>query len=281
MIRISSFDKYEVIIRQAFQKFINEAKFKAIDIGDFLICQQGGFIAFGGPCIGLGEVGLNNLQKVNVILNIGSSICTEDNDYFARYGNSYLSGCSPFENSIMRLNNMYLDIWENELFLRNFAELIKIANGEHYDWNLDLSKLKDTGKGKFIRNEIINRLESYPYLQEIVKEAYNSNLRNAVGHSQYHIVPGGIWLDTFGRNKHSTVQGFNFEQWEKIIIYAWLVFRILFNVLLQTTADFFFRLSKSTISGGIPILIPLGNTWKLTYLYPNSDGKVWRFSKVK
>lgn len=64
---------------------------------------------------------------------------------------------------------MYLDIWENEWFLRTFTELLRVANGEHYDWGLDLSKLKETGKRNFIRKEIIGRLTGYPYLQDIVK----------------------------------------------------------------------------------------------------------------
>lgn len=279
MIRISTFNKYEPIIRLAFQRFINEAKFNALDIGDFLVCEQGGFIAFGGPCIGLGEVGLNNLQKVNTILNIGPMIITEDQDYFKKNGDAFFYGCTPFEKSIMQICNIYLDIWENELFLRNFIELIKIANGEHYDWNLDLSKLKDNGKGRLIREEIIGKLEKYPYLQELLKIAYNSNLRNAVGHSQFHLVQGGIYLDTFGRNRFATVQGFNFEQWEKIFVYSWLVFKLLFSVLKQTVSDFFFRASKTTLSGGIPILIPSGDNWVNTFVYPNQDGKVWRFSK--
>ena len=158
MIRISTFDKYEPIIRLAFQQFINKAKFNAVDIGDFLVCEQGGFIAFSGPCIGLGEVGLNSLQKVNTILNIGPKIITEDQDYFKKNEDVFFNGCTPFENSIMKICNIHLDIWENELFLRNFIELIKIANGEHYDWNLDLSKLKENGKGRLIREEIIGKL---------------------------------------------------------------------------------------------------------------------------
>lgn len=279
MIRNSTFDKYEPVIRQAFQRFINEAKFNALDIGDFLVCQQGGFISFGGPCIGLGEVGINNLQKVNTILNIGPMIITEDSDYFTKNGNTFFHGCSQFENSIMQICNYYLDIWENELFLRNFIELIKIANGEHYDWNLDLSKLKQNGKGELIRNEIIGKLDKYPYLKEILKIAYNSNLRNAVGHSQFHIVQGGIILDTYGRNKYATVQGFCFDDWEKIFTYAWLVFKLLFSVLKQTLSDFFFRVSKETISGGIPILIPSENGWYNKFIYPNQDGTVWRFRK--
>lgn len=281
MIRISSFNKYEEKIRMSFQRFFNEAKYKALEVSDLLVCQQGGFLDWDGqPCIGLGEVGLNNLQKVNTINNIGASICIADDNYFKNNGIFLFNGNTDFENGIIKVCNMYLDIWENEWFLRNFAELIKIANGKHYDWELDLSKIKDTGKGNFIRNEIIKQLSDYPYLQEIVKVSYNSNLRNAVGHSQYHIVQGGIWLDNYGRNKYATVQGFSFEEWEKIVIYAWLIFRLLFSTLLQMATTLFVEASKLTIQGGIPIQVPQKDgKWLREYIYPDSTGRVWRFVK--
>lgn len=278
MIRISSLDKYEETIRMSFQHFFNEAKHKAMEMSDFLVCQQGGLLdRKGRPCIGLGEVGLNNLQKVNMIHNIGASICVSDDNYFRTHGDGFFTGNTDFENGIIKVCNMYLDIWENEWFLRNFAELVKIANGKHYDWGLDLSKIKDTGKGNFIRNEIIGQLNDYPYLQKILKVGYNSNLRNAVGHSQYHIVQGGIWLDNYGRNKYATVQGFSFEEWEKIVIYAWLIFRLLFSTLLQMTMSFF-EVSKLTKQGGISIQIPQENgKWSYEYIYPDSTGRIWRF----
>lgn len=91
MIRIASFDKYEEELRIKFQRFFNEAKTKMLDFSDFLVCQQGGFYDWGGyPCIGFGEVGLNNLQKVNIINNIGISICTSDDNYFKKNGDIFL-----------------------------------------------------------------------------------------------------------------------------------------------------------------------------------------------
>ncbi len=282
MIRITSFNKYEKELRIQFQRFINDSKNKVLDFSDFLLCQQGGFFDWGGhPCIGMGEVGLNNLQKVNTINNIGTSICTHDDNYFEKNGNKFFNGTTDFEYGIHKVCNMYLDIWENELFLRTFTEFLRIANGEHYDWELDLSKLKDTGKGKFIRNEIIERLTDYPDLHNSVKIGYNSNLRNAIGHSQYHIVQGGIWFDNYGRNKYATVRGLSFEEWEKIVIYAWLIFRIVFEFLLQIATTTFLQMAKVTTTGGIPIMIPDKNgEWYYQYIYPNSNGRTWRFVKV-
>lgn len=281
MIRITSFEKYEKELRLKFQRFINEAKHNALEVSDFLVCQQGGFYDWKGyPCIGLGEVGLNNLQKVNIINNLGPAICTSNDNYYKENGNKFFNGTTDFENCIMKVCNMYLDIWENEWFLRILKELVLIANGKHYDWDLDLSKLKDTGKGNFIRNEIIGGLDTYPYLQEVVKVGYNSNLRNAIGHSQYHIVQGGIWFDNFGRNKYSTSRGLSFEEWEKIIIYAWIIFRLIFSILYQLATTTFFTLAQETTSGGVAIMVPDKNgIWRYQYIYPDSTGQIWRFTK--
>ena len=280
MIRLSSFEKYEEPIRLGFQHFFNNAKYKAIEISDFLICQQGGFLYNDNPCIGLGEVGINNLQKVNIIENMGSSILVQDNNYFKNNGYGIFNGTSTFEKGIITVSNMYLDIWENELFLRTLTQVIKVANGEHYDWNLDLSKINDTGKGNFIRNEVISKLVAYPELHEIIKIGYNSNLRNAIGHSQYHVIQGGIMLDNYGRNKYANIKGFTFEEWEKIVVYGWLIFRYLFSTLFQITSSFV-KLVQTTLTGGIPILIPQkDNKWSHSYIYPDITGKIWRFVKT-
>lgn len=281
MVRLSSFEKYEEIIRLGFQRFFNEAKFKALEVSDFLVCQQGGFFDWGGcPCIGLGEVGLNNLQKVNMINNIGSSICVTDDNYFNKNGNQFFNGVTDFEKGIVKVCSLYLDIWENEWFLRNLAEVVKVANGEHYDWYLDFGKIKDPGKGKFIRKEIIGKLDNYPYLQEILKIGYNSDLRNAVGHSQFHIVPSGIWLDNFGRNEYATIPAFSFEDWEKIVLYGWLIFRCLFSILRQITTIFVTEAAKRTKMGGVPILVPTKDgDWGYQQIYPDSTGRTWRFVK--
>lgn len=279
MIRQEIYDHYEPIIRLAFQQFLNDLKLRAIEPSDILVCQQGGHKDERGLHIGLGKVGINNFQKVNTINNIGSEILINDSSYFSKYGSNWTDGLSAFDRGIHKICNLYLDIWENELFLRNFAQLIKIANGKHYDWELDLSKLGDPGKNKFIREEIKEKLQGYPYLYEIVQQAYNSNLRNAIGHSQYHLIQGGIILDNYGRGKYATDQGFPYEILEKKVTLSWLIFRFLFHSLHDLATGIFLKLSKITLSGGIPILIPTDENWELSCIYPDPTGTIWRFVK--
>ncbi len=117
-------------------------------------------------------------------------------------------------------------------------------------------------------------------MQEVVKVGYNSNLRNAVGHSQYHIVQEGIWFDNFGRNKYANLRGLSFEEWEKIIIYAWLIFRLVFSILSQLATTIFLQMTRTMMSRGVPIMVPDKNgAWHYQYIYPNSTGMTWRFTK--
>ena len=280
MIRISSYNKYEEIVKLEFQRFFNEIINKALDPTDLLVCHQGGFFEWSGnPCIGLGEVGLNNLQKYNYIQNIGKEITVNEDDYFKKYGNSFFNGITDFEKGIIKVNNLYLDIWENEWFLRNFAEVVRIANGLHYDWNLDLSNLSSLNKSNFIREEIIKKLDKYPYFQGIIREGYNNNFRNAIAHSQYHLVQGGICLDNFGRDKYAITQFLSFDEWEKLVIYAWSILRFIYRCLNQLATFQFFYLSKIMSSRGIPILVPINGEWQHRFIYPDKTGRTWRFIK--
>lgn len=279
MLRECSLDIYGEEVCNAFNHFYKEAFSQALDYGDFLVCQQGGFLYDGKPAIGMGEVGVNNIPKLNIIEKIGPSIFTTKENYYRDISSCHFDGTSNFEKNIMRVCNLYLDIWENEYFLRTFAEIIRVANGEHYDWELDLSKKSENGKRKFIVEQIIGKLNPQSPLKEIVKFGYNSNLRNAIAHSQYHIIAQGICLDNFGRNKYCTLRAITFEEWEKMVIYSWLIIKTLFSSLLQINLDQFFKLSKSKYNGRIPILIPQhDNKWKHQYIYPSSeDGRFWRF----
>lgn len=284
MIRKSSFNKNEPIVRMAFQRFFQETKFNAFDIGDWLVCSQRGTLDFANqPIIGLGKTGINNYQKVNMISNIGENILVDDDDYFANNGYKSLTGTSQFERGISQVCSMYLDIWENELFLRDLAELIRVANGKHYDWKLTFDKTKDSSRNHFIREQIINELDAYPYLQEIIKTGYNGNLRNVIAHSQYHVVPGGLWFDNYKRGKYNNEQGIPFEKWEKTILYGWLIFRVVFTLLSQISKDIFFKFANLGQNKGIPVLIPVGNEngWYKTLLYPDKKGEIWRFVRTE
>ncbi|GEM_PF-756835 len=283
MLRSNSIAKYEIVIRDGLQELFNVCKQNMSHTGDLLLCQQNGHIGFGGlPCVGLGNDGLNNMQKINSISYMGIGGSIDDDSYFTKHGNSFLSGASDFERGIFREKSTYLDIWENTYFLRIFTQIVNVLNGHDYDWNLEMTKLPPNGKSKHIREQIISRLNLSPKFQKAVRTAYVGQIRNAIAHTQYHCIQGGIMYDNYGCDKYSTLQGLSYEQWEEKYIYSYFIFCGLFQILKQINEEFYLPTSRATLSGGIPVKIPCGEKeWAMTYLYPNEKGDTWRFTKTK
>ena len=281
MIRTNSISKYEHEVLQGLQEFFNKCRLKMADSGDLLLCQQNGFIDYKGyPCVGIGKEGYNNFQHLNSISYNGIGDLTDDDNYFDTLNSISFNGTSEYEYSLRREKNTYLTIWENTYFLRVLTQTINTLNGLAYDWHLDISQLTPNGKNKYIRENIIKRLKIVPTFQNIVKFAYDRNIRNAIAHSQYHCVQGGIMYDNYQSDEYATLQGLSFEEWEKKYIFTYFIFIGLFQVLQQFRDEFYFPLTKITPQGGIPVRIPNGtDSWQDTYLYPNERGDTWRFTK--
>lgn len=282
MVRQSSVDRYEEEVRVGIQEFFDLCWRKMVHVSDLLLCQQNGFILYdGSACVGLGEEGLNSMHIINSISYKGIGEITDDDDYFAKNGNKFHIGGSQFEKGIYQQKSTYLNVWENGFFLRVFTQLVNILNGCDYDWYLDISKLPSNGKSKHIREQIIKRLNLAPMFQQVVRTAYIAQIRNAIAHSQYHCVQGGILYDNFKSDKYVTLQGLTFDDWEKKYIYSYFIFIGLFQTLIQIKDEFYLPTSKTTLSKGIPIKVPNKDKgFYQTYLCPNEKGDIWRFVRV-
>lgn len=282
MLRSQSIQKYELEVRRGFQELFDLCLRNSSHEGDLLLCQQNGFIdPKGNIVVGMGEEGLNCMQKINSISMPGIGETTDDNDYFNKNGNIFFKGVSELEKSIHREKSIYLDIWENAYFLRTLTQVVNILNKCDYDWHLNISNLPSGEKSKHIREQIIKRLDWAPKFKQIVQAAYVGQIRNAIAHTQYHIIPRGICYDNFGRDKYMTLQGLSFEEWERKYIYSYLIFVGIFQTLQQLNEEFYVPVSKTTFNKGIPVKIPdKKQGWYKTYLYPNKEGNIWRFVKV-
>lgn len=282
MLRSKSISKYELEVRMGLQELFNLCRNNMLHTGDLLLCYQNGFISYNGhPCVGPGEEGLNCIPKINSIFSTGISEITDDDDYYIKYGDAFFNGISEFEKGIHREKSIYLNIWENAFFLRTFTQVINILNGGNYDWFLDISKLPPSGKSKHIREQIIKRLNLSPKFEKIIQTAYVGQIRNAIAHTQYHCVQGGIWYDNYNSDKYATLQALSFEQWEQKFLYSYFIFVGIFQILKQINNEFYVPVSTKTIGKGIPINIPNGKQgWSETYLYPNKEGNIWRFNRT-
>lgn len=279
MIRKSYIDKYEEILIVAYKELIKKCQLSMFHSGDLLLCQQNGNILHGHTCIGPGNEGLNSFQQMNSLINEGLHYTTMDDDYFLKYGRRIFQGKPELEDSVRFEMNTYQNIWENVYFLRTLTQVVRVANGERYDWTLDMYKI-GLSKSNYITNKIIKKLDVCPKFKEAMEIAYHPSMRNAAAHSQYHIIDGGIWFDNFNPNKSGDVQAIGFEDWEKYYIYSYIIFRGLFSVLREVLNQLYLPLTKVTSTGGIPVLVYYDEgSWDETYLYPDKTGNVWRFIK--
>lgn len=279
MLRKEFVNKYNDEMVEAFSELFNTARKKMFHSGDLLLCQQNGTMFGKDTVIGLGEEGLNSLQKINALFYNGVGKMTEDNDYFKKHGNNFFHGTSELEFSIQAEMKAYQEIWENVYFLRVLTEVVRVVNGERYDWQLDMYKLGNN-KSNHIRDKIIKKLDVCPQFKEAMKTAYRRQIRNAEAHSQYQIIQGGIWFDNYKKVNTDEVQGIGFEEWEKIYCYSYLIFKGILDHLKSIVQQLYMPMTLFTPSGGIPILCYYSDgTWGESCIYPDKTGKTWRFHK--
>ena len=280
MLRKDFVDKYNDEMVEAFSELFNTARKKMFHPGDLLLCQQNGTMFGTDTVIGPGEEGLNCLQQINALFYNGIGKMTEDNDYFKKHGNDFFHGTSELELSIQAEMKAYKEIWENVYFLRVLTEVVRVVNGERYDWQLDMYKLGNN-KSNHIRDKIIKKLDVCPKFKEAIKMAYRRQIRNAEAHSQFQIIPGGIWFDNYKKVNADEVQGIGFEEWEKIYCYSYFIFRGVFDHLKNIVQQLYIPYTLLSPSGGIPVLCyHHDGTWRESYLYPDKTGNTWRFVKT-
>ncbi len=279
MLRESFVNQYNDEMVEAFRELFETCLNKMFHSGDLLLCQQNGTVFAGSAMIGLGMEGVNSLQQINALVYNGMGRLTNDDDYFKKNGNKLFQGTSELEMTLQAEMKAYQDIWENLYFLRILTEIARVANGERYDWQLDMYKLGNN-KSNHIRDQIIKKLDVCPKFKNALAIAYRRQVRNAIAHSQSHMIQGGIWFDNYKAVNKDEVRAIGFEEWEKIYCYSYFIFRGMFEHLTSIVQQLYMPATRKTKTGGIPILCNFhDDNWGETYIYPYQNGKVWRFTR--
>lgn len=173
-----------IVIRELF----NICKQTMKHPGDLLVCQQNGFIGLGAPSLGLGITGLNYMQQLNQIVYPGIGKTTNDNECFVNSRSISFNGTTDFEQSIEEEMHRYQLIWENGCFLKTLKEISHLLNGENYDWELDIDSKTRATRSNYIKDAILTKFSTAPKFQNLLEEAYNKDLRNAIAHTQYRLI---------------------------------------------------------------------------------------------
>jgi hypothetical protein len=118
---------------------------------------------------------------------------------------------------------VYLKIWEADLFIKKFYQITNLSLGLPYDWHFKISESNRdnnaTGKREeLIRNKIRDRLQSnYPAIYSAMKNAYKTQIRNAIAHSRYFCTGRHIHLTNYIKeDSASQIQVLPFNDWVEI-----------------------------------------------------------------
>lgn len=280
MIRESYANKYDNEVHGIIRELFNICKITMIHPGDLLVCQQNGFIGLGAPCLGMGETGLNYFKQLNQVIYPGLGTISKDDNCFIKSRSIHFDGTTEFEKSIEDEIHKYQLIWENGYFLRTLKEISHILNGEHYDWELDIDNKTKNTRSCYIKDAIIAKFSKIPKFQNLLNQAYNKDLRNAISHTQYNLVQGGIVLTNIKGDDNQPFYGISFEQWEEIYSKSWFILSYVFRGLKGIMELFYVPLIKETLSGGVPILVPDGKQkWNQTCVYYFKRDNRWIFHK--
>jgi len=118
---------------------------------------------------------------------------------------------------------IYLKIWEADLFIKKFYEIVNLSLGNSYDWHFKINESNrdndSTGNREtIIRKKIRDQLKGkYPAIYTALKNAYKTQIRNSIAHSRYFVSGNYIHLGNYiEEDKASQIQVLNFEEWVEI-----------------------------------------------------------------
>jgi hypothetical protein len=116
--------------------------------------------------------------------------------------------------------DIYLKIWEGDMFVKRLYQLVRLAAAESYDWHFKIaeSERDPTKTGKkdvIIRKMIRDKLAIvYPRIFDSIKSGYKTQIRNSIAHSKYSIHGRYIHLNNkIERDKHAQIEVVSFDEW--------------------------------------------------------------------
>ncbi len=131
---------------------------------------------------------------------------------------------------------IYIKIWEADLFIKKLYQFTKLTYGEPYDWHFKIKESNrdnspSTGKREdIIRNKIRDRIkDKYSNIYLAIKNAYKTQIRNSIAHSNYYFIGRYIHPCNYIKNDPaSQIEVLPFDEWidmfhDTMVIYNQLI----------------------------------------------------------
>jgi len=115
---------------------------------------------------------------------------------------------------------IYLKVWEADLFIKKLYQLTLLSLGESYNWHFSIAESsrdkEATGtRETIIRKKVRNRLQKkYPTIYSAIKNAYKTQIRNSIAHSNYSFLSRNIHPNNYiKKDKASQLHSISFDEW--------------------------------------------------------------------
>lgn len=231
--------KYK-IISEEIQKLVDLAFLNQTHQGDLLLIFVNGFYhheaklwdndteKYSPFAIGPNREGLSEMSHYHFINYYRTTAISQLSmeEYFKQLADSSATGAKDnfvnAESMTIHMEMMiYLKIWESDSFIKRFYQIVRLINGENYDWffrikeaNRD-SKRSTGSRQQIIRKKIRDKLQTQcPILFDTFKNAYNTQTRNSIAHSKYSFLGRNIFLNNFvGGDKSAQLHRITFDKW--------------------------------------------------------------------
>jgi hypothetical protein len=98
---------------------------------------------------------------------------------------------------------IYLKIWESDMFIKRMYQLVRILEGNHYDWYFKIQESNRDAGATGSRQDIIRKLvreplqKHSPILFDLIKFSYKTQIRNSIAHSNFSMIGRGIQLNNY------------------------------------------------------------------------------------
>lgn len=132
---------------------------------------------------------------------------------------------------------IYLKFWESNFVIRQFYQLARLANGEDYDWDFDMT---NKSRRRVLIDLVRNRIEPLSKsFAELFDSCYKSQIRNAIAHSLCHTIGDTLVFTNFQHNKDDNISSLSFEEWSPYIHKTLVIFDEMIG--MRQRVDKFYR----------------------------------------
>jgi len=126
---------------------------------------------------------------------------------------------------------IYLKIWEADLFIKRYYQIVRLLQGLSYDWHFKIAESnrdeEATGKRHtIIRQKVRDVFQNeFPAIYQSFKVAYKTQVRNSIAHSKFSFQSRHIHLDNYIQSDPaSQLKVITFDEWIEMFHYTMILY---------------------------------------------------------